>query len=171
MHLIENAGLKGDANDEFVSPSELEGNAVRFGHFLRGYIKRIDAAAVVVEGNVTAQARIVGVGAVRGARPLVDPADRYIAVSMYGAATARRVIGRIEVPSVRIPKLSLDDAIMASIPAEEGDSGAALVDNDGFVLGLLKGYYTGGDQLRVFTPMPAVLKKLKCRLLTDGGVE
>jgi hypothetical protein len=43
-----------------------------------------------------------------------------------------------------------------------GDSGAALVDNNNLVLGLLAGRFDGPRGLAVFSPIIGVLKALEC---------
>lgn len=165
MHLITKAGLAGSDDLAFVSPCDGAGGGPALGRFLRGTERGVDAAAIALDGAAPPNA-IRGIGDVRGWRPLVDPADRGVAVRMYGAASSsgsgEPVVGRIDTPSVALPALDLDDAILVDIRVRAGDSGAAIVDNDEFVLGLLKGRFTGGAKLAVFTPIGAALAKLDC---------
>jgi hypothetical protein len=165
MHLLTQAGITPSLDIRFVSPSAPVGT-LPFGSYLRGTTERVDAMAIALDSNVLPTREIHGIGPILGWRPLVDPADRLIFVQMYGSATGEatgeRAIGRVEYPSVPLPELGLDDAILVSMPVLDGDSGAALVDGDRYVLGLLKGYYTGGNRLAVFTPIGAVLARLGC---------
>jgi hypothetical protein len=72
------------------------------------------------------------------------------------------VVGRIDNPSFDLPQFNLVDAIMVKIDSVDGDSGAAIVDNQNHILGLLVGKLKGPDNRRVFSPIGPVLKRLGC---------
>ena len=161
MHLITDAGMT--PGPGIVFSSRGAGGEGMLGRFLRGTLVDADAAAILLEAGVSHENVIPGVAAIRGARPLIDPGDRGIAVRMRGAISGR-LTGRVENCSAALPKLRLSDAIMVSIPVHRGDSGGVLVDNEGYALGVLKGFFTGGDRLAVFSPMAAVLDALRCTI-------
>lgn len=162
MHLITDAGIAPNRGLRFVSPGLDEGPQP-LGHFLRGTLTNADAMAIALDPGVPHENEIPAIGTIRGARPVIDPGDRFIAVRMHGAVSGRRV-GRIESCSAALPDLGLESAILVSIEVGPGDSGAVIVDNDGFVLGMLKGFFDGGDRLAVFSPIGAVLNALRCTL-------
>lgn len=89
------------------------------------------------------------------------PGDENLAVRMYGAAS-KLVSGRVVHPSVELPELSLDAALIVDIPTAEGDSGAALVDPQNHVLGFLVGEATGDfGGKRIFCSAVSVVNLLR----------
>jgi hypothetical protein len=161
MHLITDAGLTDVASLRFVSPSAERGLPQPLGTLLRGTLKHVDAAAIELDTGITAVPFIPGIGELRGARAL-DESDQFAAVRMVGVGSNDVVSGRIELPSVPIPKLDLDDAVLVSMRVQAGDSGAALVDADRFVVGFLKGQFAGSNGLAVFTSAASALRVLEC---------
>jgi hypothetical protein len=145
-----------------VSPSRFEGNPRPFGTVIEGTMSGIDAAKVSVGSPGSVDTNIREIGPVRGWRPLSQPGDRNTAVQMFGARTGRTVVGRIVEPSVELPAYRLDSAILVDIESKEGDSGAAIVDNEHLVLGLLVGRSSQLNNLRVFSPISRVLARLGC---------
>jgi hypothetical protein len=84
---------------------------------------------------------------------------------MFGAQS-RLVAGQIRNPSVDLPSENLADAILVNIPSVKGDSGAALVDSDNLVLGILVGRFNGPEGGAVFSPIGPVLDALGCDIPT-----
>jgi hypothetical protein len=148
------------------------------GELLRGVRDGLDAAAVLVSPPAAGSRHITKIGQVRGRRPVSDSGDRGAAVRMFGAKSGL-VSGRIEDPSidlellipkagslVEFTKQKIRSAILVDIPSRKGDSGAALVDNSGLVLGLLAGRFKGSEGKAVFSPIMSVLHALKCDIPT-----
>ena len=140
--------------------------AVRLGSLLRGTLTGTDAACITVDPPEVALNDVLGVGPINGWRRLSVQGDRGAAVRMFGAATSRPVTGFIEEPLVKLPEEGLDAAILVDISARPGDSGAALVDREGLLLGLLVGQSSQRQDWMVFTPIGVVLRKLQCTLAT-----
>ncbi len=85
---------------------------------------------------------------------------------MVGAVSGFQA-GYIVNPIASIPTESLDAAILVNIFTQGGDSGSALVDHQGLLLGFLVG--EGGpalSNLRVFTPASLVFATLRCDIPT-----
>jgi hypothetical protein len=149
-----------------VCPSRIEGNAHPFGVLLAGTMTGVDAAKLGLLSPSSASMAIRQIGVIRGWRPLSEPGDRGTAVRMFGARTGHEVVGQIVEPSVSLPKFGLDAAILVDIESTNGDSGAAIVDNQHLVLGLLVGASSQLNGLRVFTPISRVLARLGCNIPT-----
>jgi hypothetical protein len=139
-------------------------SGVPFGTLLQGSRRGIDGAKIALVTGVTGSSNIVGIGRVRGWRPVSAEGDRGAYVRMFGAATNRVTYGRIIEPVVSLPHAPyrLQTAILVDIHSSPGDSGAAIVDNDGFVLGLLCGHASGLGGLTVCCPIGNVLYVLGC---------
>jgi hypothetical protein len=153
-----------------VAPTD-DGIGPALGALLRGsLLAGTDAASVLVRPGRPTRPEIEELGRVRGWRPLGMPGDVRTAIAMRGAASARVQRGVIVAPSVRLSRLAADafgllDAFFADIDTEDGDSGAACIDNSQLVLGLLVGRTTQSD-LAVFTPIATVLARLACDIPT-----
>ena len=94
------------------------------------------------------------------------PADRSAEVRMFGAASGFRR-GFIIEPAMTFPNFGLDHAIVVDIQTADGDSGAAIVDSENLVLGLLVGETElGGFPVRLFSPISLILGILGCDLAT-----
>ena len=137
-----------------------------FGWLAKGTMNRIDAAKITLASPADAQLEIEGIGAVRGWRPLNGSGDSGAPVRMRGSQSGL-VAGRIERPSVDLPDEGLVSAILVNIQSTGGDSGAALVDNQNLVLGLLVGESTSTPVRRVFCPIGPVLSQLGCNIPTS----
>lgn len=133
-----------------------------FGYLQRGSRTGIDAAKIRLASPQDALPDIPKVREIRGWRPMVYPTDRGISVEMYGAKSSYES-GYIVNPAISIPAESLDFAILAKIDSKKGDSGAALVDYEGYVLGFLVGSGRKHN-LAVFCPASLVLGRLKCEI-------
>lgn len=164
MHV---AGRKerGNGEVEFVSPSIVEGGDQHLGFLQRGTQTRIDAATVRITPPTAPVNELPGIGAIKGWRPVSIPGDYDTPVRMWGAKTGAVVAGVITEPLVFLPKQRLDAVIMANIPSQGGDSGAALLDADNYVLGFLVGKVAGLNGARLFSPAPLVLSLLVCDLI------
>jgi len=162
MHVFDRLGFApGEAVDVFC-PRHGEPDARMLGRFDRGTLSGVDAARVSFLDPSAAEFLIMGIGPIRGWRPLVDPADRNLPVQLYGARSGYRR-GTIHTVEAHLAQEGLDPCFYAAIECDEGDSGAALVDDDGYVLGTLVGRATSLN-VRVFSPIGLVLRKMLCDL-------
>ncbi|TGE26451.1 chymotrypsin family serine protease [Hymenobacter metallicola] len=148
----------------YSSPRPGTPNTAPLGRLLRGSREGTDAAAILVDSPPGFPFHIAGIGQVRGWRPVHDPADRNIGVRMHGAASGN-LDGYIIAPRSTWYSPNYRNAILATTPTRGGDSGAALLDSNNFILGLLVGR---ADQysLALFTPFNLVLSELGCSLPT-----
>jgi hypothetical protein len=145
----------------FVSPFT---SGSVFGRLLRGTRHHVDAAAIELVPD--SQERLPSpFGEVRGWRPLSFPADVGTPVKLWGARTGFAT-GVVTDPGVFLaPSFLIDFAIIAEIPTRRGDSGAALLDNDNWVLGFLHAAAPRkGPHARLFVPASAFLASLGCDL-------
>jgi len=131
-----------------------------FGDLAVGSMTGIDAARIEPRPGNRLDADIIEIGGVSGWRPVVFPADVGTPVRMFGAQSGH-VLGTIRHPIATIPEESLDAAILTDIDTDEGDSGAALVDPQGFVLGFLVGQFQSSG-LSAFCAAGLVLERLSC---------
>lgn len=155
------------AHTAFRAPAGPGGNGGRLGELVRGSYRRgIDAASISVSAQREPVPEIDDFGEIRGWRPLSLPGDIGIAVNMRGARTGRLVSGQLLDPKVDLDEAlsdyGLTSAFLARIESRSGDSGAALLDNAGLVLGLLVGRSKTLGDLAVFTPIAPVLARLRC---------
>jgi hypothetical protein len=148
----------------FCEPSRLDDpNGTRIGTLGRGTTSGVDAARIELVDDAKPSP---GTVTARGWRPTVYPDDRGTLVRFVGSTSGEQA-GYICFPSVSLPAENLDAAILARIDAREGDSGAALLDNAGLVLGFLVGRATGSyANLVAFTPASLVLARLGCDIPT-----
>jgi hypothetical protein len=145
----------------FSAPCDGEPGAARLGRLIEGTRTGVDAAKISVEPPAIPSKILPDLGPIRGWRPVDADADQGTLVAMYGGQSGRVLFGRIELPLSHVPGLGLGPSIVVDIPAVDGDSGAALVDQQNLVLGLL----VGGNTLKVFSPIRDVLKRLSCDIL------
>lgn len=148
----------------FVPSRVTDGSAPSLGTIAEGTKSGIDAAKIELAAGQTALPWVPDFGAIRGWRPLVWPADQNLPVWFHGAVSGRQS-GWVHNPHDLFDDDGLDDVITAVIESQPGDSGAALMDNDGFVVGFLAGRRRDTD-LRVFCPAQAVLERLGCDIPT-----
>jgi hypothetical protein len=81
---------------------------------------------------------------------------------MVGATSGRQT-GFVIEPAVSLTIRDLDPAILVDIQSARGDSGAAIVDDQNQIIGLLVGQMPmAGMDVRVFSPISAVLDVLGC---------
>jgi hypothetical protein len=118
---------------------------------------RVDAAMIRLAGGVSAEWNVGGIP-VAGWRSLAWDGDRNLRVFSYGA-TSGRVSGRVEY--VGGPLYGIDSVILVSMNTDFGDSGAALIDGQGYVLGLLAGR-PDTNNVAVFCSISLVLRRLGC---------
>lgn len=162
MHVIEHL-------DQITSPiavvqrDDLADPGARAGEIDRGTRKGVDAARIRLAPGVAPRVEIPTIGAVRGWRPAIE-ADIGPGVSLYGA-TSGHLDGAIKHVDVDFPAFKLAHTLLVEIPTEEGDSGAALVDSDGYVLGFLVGASNLIESSqRIFSPVGLVLASLDCNI-------
>jgi hypothetical protein len=161
MHLVTDAGLSPSSSLRFVSPSIEQGSGEFLGTLFRGTTEGVDAAAILLADTLLPTDYIRGIGFIQGFRSPTE-ADKYKAIRMYGAGSQSVAVGRVESSPIAIPELGLDEAFLVSIASGPGDSGAAIVSSDRYVLGLLKGRYSGG--LAVAVTITSALAALRCRM-------
>jgi hypothetical protein len=151
------------AAPRFISP--VPGGS-QFATLLQGTMFGIDAAKLALDVQQPAVSELPTIGKINGWRPIAFPGDQGTMVRMFGAVSGLQA-GYIVNPIASIPSESLDAAILVNIFTQGGDSGAALVDLQGFLLGFLVG--EGGtalNNLRVFTPASLVFAMLHCDIPT-----
>lgn len=165
MHVtpLQQFPVGGTAAPRFVSP--IPGGS-QFATLRQGTMSGIDAAKLALDVQQPAVSELPTIGKIRGWRPITYPGDQGTTVKMFGAVSGFQS-GYIVNPVASIPSESLDAAILVNIFTQGGDSGAALVDHEGLLLGFLVG--EGGpalSNLRVFTPASLVFSTLRCDIPT-----
>lgn len=148
----------GDQPVAMVSPST--GGVV--GQLVRGTTTGVDAAKIVFDDTTGLAPPLQMIGS----RPVSN--DVGISVRLFGAASQKILTGTISYLNVNLEDggESLVNAIIASIATVHGDSGAGLVDNAGYLLGILFGEAPAAlpSDLRVFSPASAVMSYLRCSI-------
>jgi hypothetical protein len=139
------------------------------GEVMQGTLSGIDAVKIRVATAQDATRDIPHIGTLKGWRPMTNPGDRDTLVRMYGA-TSGYLWGHITEPEVDIPSQNLSSAILAKLGEQgtrDGDSGAALVDMQGFVLGFLVGSaLVAQERVSIFCPAGLVLSRLSLDIPT-----
>jgi hypothetical protein len=151
------------AAPRFVSP--MPGGSL-FASLRQGTMTGIDAAKLALDVQQPAVSELPSIGRIKGWRPITFPGDRGTMVRMFGAVSGPQA-GFIVNPIASLPGERLDAAILVNVFSQGGDSGAALVDGQGLLLGFLVG--EGGptlNTLRVFTPASLVMATLRCDIPT-----
>lgn len=152
------------AAPRFVSPMPGGGE---LGSLRAGTMSGIDAAKLALNTQQPALTVLPRIGRIHGWRPITFPGDQGTPVRMFGAVSQFQS-GYIVNPIASIPAESLDAAILVNIPSQGGDSGSALIDPEGLLLGFLVGEAgTALNNLRVFTPASLVLSRLRCDVPTS----
>jgi len=144
------------------------GGAV-LGLLLDGRSEGIDAASILVSPSAAGSFRITGIGDVRGRRAVSESGDQNAQVRIRGAQSGL-LTGIITNPAqdLDLPDGAIHSAILVDeMDSQPGDSGAALVDEGGFVLGILAGRFEGGRRLVAFSPIMPILGELKCDIPTN----
>lgn len=142
---------------DFVLDSN--GGQVALGRLLRGTCQGIDAAAIQLDSALQPTRSFPKIGEVTSWRHLDPEADQELPVQMFGARTGQVMHGVVKNTQVYLPGQNLGPAIQVEISAQGGDSGAALLDRDRFVLGLL---VSGTTAMQFFSPMGNILHALSC---------
>lgn len=166
MHVVSAQEVgPGDPAISIVQRASLTDPGTRIGAIDRGTETRVDAARVRLDGGVETTSDIPTIGEVRGWRWAAYPGDIGEGVRIYGASSGR-LDGVITHIDVDFPAFSLERTIIVSMPTDHGDSGSALVDSGGYVLGFLVGASNLVDSsLRLFSPTGLVLERLDCNIL------
>lgn len=157
----------------FVCPP---GGSATLGRFVRGTLSPVDAAAISVTPPRVGLNQHPQAGVLRGWRPVTLDGDKDIPVRLLAGKQGKVVHGQIVEP--RASELDgLEDVILADIHSVDGDSGSALLDEDGFLLGFLVGRakaqphvkkkHPGLQTVRVFTPVSLVLDLLGCDIIIN----
>lgn len=129
------------------------------GTLTGGTTMGVDAAKIRVD-SVASIRPFLPSHRIVGWRPVSNDANAL--VTMFGRTSGRQS-GAIKYLDVNV--LNFVEAILVSIVTREGDSGASIVDNSGYVLGFLYGRAPSsfGD-LKVFCPASRVLDVLRCEI-------
>jgi hypothetical protein len=153
----------GSGSPLLVTPSPFDAaGGRRLGALRRGTTRGVDAALLSLEAAVTNQLPFIG--PIAGWRPTTYPADVGIGVWMVGATSGLQA-GIIQYPHADVPGDQLSEVILVRIRSDLGDSGALLVDQNRFALGLLVGAY--GNGLRAYSSIALAQALLRCSLLTS----
>jgi hypothetical protein len=135
-----------------------------FGELSQGQTSPVDAGRIDLPPDTPLNNVLPGGREIRGWRPVLLPGDRDTPVYLFGA-TSGFLKGRIVEPDVQFATgLAPADALCTDIQVDHGDSGAVLVDEDGYAVGLLAGRLTGGPTWSVFSKIGPVLALLDCEL-------
>jgi hypothetical protein len=164
MHVtaLQQFPASGATAPRFVSP--VPGQT--FGTLRAGTMTGTDAAKIALDVQQPPATQLPGIGPITGWRPIAFPGDQGTTVRMFGAVSGFQS-GYIVNPVASLPSESLNAAILVNIATQGGDSGSAIVDHQGLLLGFLVGQ--GGstlNNLRVFTPASLVLATLRCDVPT-----
>ncbi|HLX06400.1 MAG TPA: hypothetical protein VKY89_00920, partial [Thermoanaerobaculia bacterium] len=133
MHVTGKADLDVSAGDTaLVMASPSDGPVV--GQLVLGTTSGVDAAKVLLADSV----QLVPPLSLKDARPISN--DHGISVRLFGAASQlqRGVVQYLNV-NLLINGESLINTLLVSIATTDGDSGAGLVDESGYLLGFLVG--------------------------------
>ncbi|MFD3001458.1 hypothetical protein ACFS7Z_13885 [Pontibacter toksunensis] len=181
MHVT---GLKRDYPEDYVNSPSIQFSAPSqeyHDHELLGYLitgrsrhtdSGVDASSISIENNRQSDFYHPRIGKINGWRP-ISSSDLYLPVQMFGD-TSKYQTGKIIVPTTSLTHIGLESVILVDILTNDGDSGAALVDNDGFVLGILSGRINATDlyfdtmgirDLAVFCTIGYVLQELYCDII------
>lgn len=165
MHLVDTREVgAGDPTVPMVTRATVDDAGIAVGDIDLGTRTGVDAARVRIAADVDVSWDIPTIGDVRGWRWPAYPADIGLGVRLYGARSGR-LDGTITQVDAEFPEFSLQRTIVASIPTAHGDSGGALVDPDGYILGFLVGASSDLDSsLRLFSPAGLVLHHLDCNI-------
>jgi hypothetical protein len=138
-----------------------EGETISLGTLLRGTMDGIDAAAIQLDASQQASRFIAGIGEIKSWRALDSENDVGVPVRMRGAKSGQVMYGVIQQTAAYLPDQNVGPAIVVNINALPGDSGSALIDHEGFLLGLLIG---GGSTKQFYSPIGNVFHTLSCNL-------
>lgn len=130
----------------------------------------VDAAKLALAPANRLLATLPLIGPIAGWRPVLDPGDKNTSVQLYGSQSRRLLRGVIVHPRVNLTQSRFQDVILVGgMPTEDGDSGAALLDSQRFILGFLIGSAHGTyEGLRAFCPAGLVLSLLNADI--PGGM-
>jgi hypothetical protein len=127
------------ASIDCVCPGHGMSGSEPLGSFRRGRMARIDAALMSTERAGATRNFLPGLGEIRGWRSVTLSGDRNLPVLMWGAESGTLMNGVLREPLIHLPSENLQSAILAEIESIDGDSGAALLDEDNWILGFLVG--------------------------------
>jgi hypothetical protein len=137
---------------------------VLLGQLSQGQTSPVDAGRVDLPPTTQPNNVLPGGREIRGWRPVLLPGDRDTPVCLFGA-TSGFLTGRIVEPDVQFAiEIAPAEALCTDIQVDHGDSGAVLVDDDGYAVGILAGRLTGGPTWSVFSKIGPALAVLDCEL-------
>jgi hypothetical protein len=163
MHLTGLSSFPPGPSLSFSAPDRSRPGAFPLGQLLQGTMRGVDAAKISVVPPASVQPFIRSIGPINGTRVLSHPGDRDTPVQLFGARSGY-LRGTIDTPRSYLPEFGLGEVILVAVPTRRGDSGAAVVDMAGRVLGLVVGELTGQPHLRVVSPIGPILTALNCEL-------
>lgn len=161
MHVTGLASYQSSASSpgiEFSVPGRcFDPAAPAIGTLVAGTTTGVDAAKIVVTDFDQVSAQVPPL-TITGCRPVSN--DIGTAVKMFGTVSGLQC-GVINYLNANVWRLT--NAILATIQSDNGDSGAALVDDSHLLLGFLFGLVpTGAGDLRAFSPASVVLRQFNC---------
>jgi hypothetical protein len=169
-------GYNNASTIQFSAPSHNYPDFEFLGYLVKGRSRHsnsgVDASSISIEDNRKQEFYHPRLGNVIGWRP-INSSDQNLPVQMYGDYS-RYQTGRIMMPISSLPQIGLDSVILVDIKTSPGDSGAALIDQDGCILGILSGrikvhdkYFNdlGIRDLAVFCTIGYVLQSLNCDII------
>lgn len=165
MHITGRSQVPAGADLSAVSPPAGEVGSRRFGAASRGMLSGVDAVAFRPELAVPDPYSLGRYGRIRGWRPVNNPQDDDLPVMMFGHVSGVQ-FGRIAEPNLPLPADDLIGTFGVSIHSQLGDSGAALIDGSGYVLGLLVGMVPKSG-IRIFSSIGTILSALNCYIPTQ----
>ncbi len=166
MHIAGRSRIDGTNTPiPIFSPDPLHSaQPVLFGGLSQGQTSPVDAGRIDLPSGTLMNNVLPGGREIRGWRPVLLPGDRDTPVCLFGA-TSGFLKGRIVEPDVQFGiGIAPAEALCTDIQVDHGDSGAVLVDDDGYAVGLLAGRLTGGPTWSVFSKIGPVLALLECEL-------
>jgi hypothetical protein len=143
------------------SPSPLKGSErTLLGNLLQGTRTEVDAAKLSVANPLLAEVP----ADVKGVRYLVYPGDQGTSVKLQGA-TSGAITGLIQNVYAEFYREGLSACFVMTMDTHDGDSGAAILDWNGLLLGFHVGRITiDKTDFAVASPATLVLHKLGCTL-------
>jgi hypothetical protein len=145
----------------FVCPEVAVSGSRALGRLLQGTMRGVDAAKISITPPLVVERFVRGIGPIAGTRVLSHPGDRNTPVQLFGARSGFRQ-GVIDTPRTSLPEFGLEEAFLVRIDCRGGDSGAAVLDMDRHVLGLLVGELSDRPGVHAVSPIGPVLLALNC---------
>lgn len=187
-HVIGQYGLAAPGAPVLRPSAKLEGRmpgdlfadyvqSIPFTFSSEGFYNFADAAIARVRSPAQLDAAIPGIGVPKGVNHLVRVGDRVRAVgaaSGYGEGFVKDVDFRFWMNYLRAPgqvgRVGFRDQVLCTSYSKEGDSGAAVLNAGGELVGLhFAGTNDGGNPCSVFSPIGRILSALEIEIARDAA--